>query len=263
MAGGAGGGSGGSGEYKTDQREIVNDFRELIEAALDARQARILTAIPVKFGKFDKEKQTSVITPLIKTTVRKPDGQIERRDFPEIKDAPVYFPSGGREEQNSQGQRADGSQAKKGYMMTVPIQEGDEGIGIISCRTLDFWHEEGGEQKQGTARMHDPSDMMVLPGMKSKPRAEEVKGGVNDKAAQFRSVDGKHSYGVDEDGENGGLQNNTEAHIKSKATKNVETTAGEDLNNTSKNTNNKIEQVHTTQAGKGIVKTAPKILWNS
>lgn len=258
-----------AGEQKagTDVRELANDFRELIEAALDARQSRILTAIPVKFGEFDKEKLTAKVTPLIKTTIRKPDGKIEKREFPEIKDAPVYFPSGGREDDKGGGgagtQAAGGGEKKKGYMMTVPIKEGDEGIGIISCRTLDFWHEEGKEEKQGTARMHDPSDMMVLPGMKSKPRAEEVKGGVSDKAAQFRSVDGKHSYGVDEDIEQGGLQNNTEAHIKSKATKNVETEAGEDMNSKAKNTNRETEKVETAKAGKAIVKSAPKFIINS
>jgi len=266
MAGGVGGGGGGDQKGSTDVREIIDDFRETIEAAMDATRSKILTAIPVSFEEFDKEKQTAKVRPLIKTTIRKADGSIEKKEFPEVQNAPVYFMSGGRDaDQGSggSGQKADGSQAKKGYMVTVPIKKGDEGIAIISSRTLDFWHEDGKESQQGSARMHDPSDMMVLPGMKSKPRAQEVKGGVNDKNFEMRSVTGDHLSGIDEDNENGGLYHNTKAHIKSQATKNVETTAGEEMNNTSKNTTNKIEKVHTTQAGKGIVKTAPKILLNS
>jgi len=258
MAGGAGDGK----SVMTDVREVIDDFREMIEAALDARQSRIYTALPIQFDEFDKKKQTATIKPLIKVTVRKEDGKIEKKEFPNVEDAPVYFPSGGREEQDGKGLRADGSQAKKGYMLSFPIKKGDEGIGIISCRTIDHWHDESGVQQQGTARMHDPSDMMILPGVKSRPRAEEVKDGVDDKGVQLRSVDGKHNYGVDEDQE-GGVYSNTEAHIRNKASKNVENTAGEDMNSKAKNTNRETEKVETAKAGKAIVKSAPKFIINS
>lgn len=247
----------------TDVREIVDDMREVFETAMDARQARIMTALPVKFKKFDEKKLTGEVQPLIKTTIRRADGSIEKTDWPVIQDAPVYFPGGGREDQGSGSgsgggvsASAGGSGSKKGSMLTFPIKEGDEGIGIVSCRTLDHWYDQGENQEQGSARMHDPSDMMILPGVKSKPRAEEVEGGVNKDNSEFRSVDGKHMHGIDEDSQSGGLYSNTEGKRTVKAKKNIE-------HETEENYTRKTGKVESAEAGKAITKKAPKILLNS
>jgi hypothetical protein len=269
MAGGAGGG--GGGKSMSDAREVIDDFREMIEAALDARQSRIYTAIPIQFEEFDKKEQVAKIKPMIKVTVRNADGKVEKKEFPRIEEAPVYFPSGGREDQQGQGgqggqaQTLDGGGQKKklGYMMTFPIKKGDEGIGIVSCRTLDFWHKESGEQEQGIARMHDPTDMMILPGVKSRPRAKEVEGGVDDKHAQFRAVNGKHDMGIDEDEDEGGLRHNTKAHFKAEVSKNHESNIGETWTTKAKETTRETEKVETAKAGKAIVKSAPKVIINS
>lgn len=252
-----------------DIRQVLDDFREMIQAATDAQQAKIMTALPIKFEEYDAKKQTAKVKPLVKTTIMKPDGKTEKKEYPTLEDTPVYFPSGGREDQGQSGQGGGpvsagqgGSQAKKGFMMTYPIKKGDEGIAIFSARTIDHWHDKGDVQEQGTARMHDLADAMILPGIKSKPRAEEVEGGTDEQKAQFRSVDGKHKYGIHEDDE-GGLEQDTESHIKSNAKKNVETTAGEMHSTKSKQMTRDIEKVEQTTAGKAIVKRAPKILWNS
>jgi hypothetical protein len=262
-SGGGGGGGGGSG-WMSDQREVIDDYREMVEAAIDAKQSRIFTAIPVKISEFDKKKLTAKVQPLIKTTIREVDGTVKKKDFPEIQDAPVYFPGGGREDQGQGGQSGastqagGGSQKKKGYMFTLPLKEGDECIGIVSCRTIDQWYEQADVQEQGDARMHNPSDMMILPGVRSKPRAEEVEGGVDDKKAQFRSADNKHKYSVDEDmsGEGGGLSGETDAHVKYNAKKNIEHEAGENQTRTT-------GKVETATAGKAIIKKAPKVIINS
>jgi hypothetical protein len=249
-------------QVMTDVRELVDDFRELIEAAMDARQAMIYTAMPVRIKKFDKDKLTAEVQPQIKTTVRKSDGSVEKTSFPEIRDVPVHFPSGGQEKDSGQNGSSD-SQSKKGYMLTFPLRDGDEGIGLVSCRTIDHWHDQGDEQQQGSARMHDPSDMMFIPGIRSRPRAEDVKGGVDSDMVHLRSVNGSHHYGLDEDKDEGGLRGKTEAHIKNEASKNIEDTAGEKRTLTAKNIDHTAQRVSTTQAGKAIVKTAAKIFLNS
>jgi hypothetical protein len=97
---------------------------------------------------------------------------------------------------------------------------------------------------------------MILPGVRSKPRAKEVEGGIDDKRAQFRSADNKHKYSVDEDMENGGLSGETDAHVKYNAKKNIEHEAGE-------NQSRKTGKVETAEAGKAIIKKAPKFIINS
>lgn len=252
----------------SDVRYTLDDFRELIQAATSARQAQIMTALPIKFEEYDAKKQTAKVKPLVKSTVMKPDGKTEKKEYPSLADTPVYFPSGGREDQGSGqsgGGAASASQSgqgsKKGYMMTYPIKKGDEGIAIFSCRTIDGWHDKGDVQDQGTARMHDLADAMIMPGIKSRPRAEEVEGGTHEEKAQFRSVDGKHKYGIHED-DNGGLESDTEANIKSNAKKNIESEAGEEMKSKAKEMNRTTEKVETAQAGKAIVKKAPKIFLN-
>lgn len=268
MAGGAGGGGGGDGggQAPQDQRELVDDYRDMIEAATLARQSEIMTALPIKFEEYDNKKQTAKVKILVKTTVMKPDGTAERREYPALEERPVYWLSGGREDdQGGQGgagqQAAGGSQKKKGYMLTTPIKKGDEGIAIFSARTLDKWHKEGDVQEQVIARMHDLNDAMILPGIKSQPRAEEVEGGTDNEKAHFRSVDGKHKYGIFDDAD-GGLEQDTEANLKSNAKKNVETKAGELHTTESKEMKRTIEKTEYTQAGKAIVKRSPKIFWN-
>jgi hypothetical protein len=256
-----------------DLREVQNDIRPVFGATVDDLQSRLWTAFPIEFVEFDKEKQTAKIKPLIKTTRRKEDGTTEKQEIPEIEDAPVYFPSGGRKDDQQQGsgtssglRGADsggGGDDKKGYMLTFPIKKGDEGIAIVSSRSFDLWYDKSGAQEQGDARMHHLSDIMILPGVKSKKRAKEVKDGVDDKGVQLRSVNGKHKYGVDEN-EDGGLYSKTSEHIKNAADKNVENEAGKDMTTKAgENHQKETGKVDSSKAGKAIVKTAPKILLNS
>jgi hypothetical protein len=250
-------------QMMTDVRELIDDFRDTIQAALDAKQAQIYTAMPVRVKKFDNKKLTTELQPQIKTTIRKPDGSVEKTSFPEIRDVPVHFPSGGYEQDSQGGGQSNSSQSKKGYMLTFPLKDGDEGIGIVSCRTIDHWHDQGDEQQQGSARMHDPSDMMFIPGIRSRPRSEDVEGGVDENMVHLRATNGKHHYGLDEDENEGGLRGKTEAHIKNEATKNIEDTAGQNRVLMAKNIDHTAQRVATAQAGKAIVKTAAKIFLNS
>jgi hypothetical protein len=256
----------GNDKMMTDVREVVDDYRETIEAAIDAKLSRLYTAIPVKIEEFDKKELTAKIKPLIKSTIRKADGTVVKEEFPDIESAPVYFPGGGREDSGSSGSggsggsgassRAGGGDSKKGYLFTQPLKKGDECIGIVSCRTIDKWYDKSDTQEQGDSRIQNINDMMILPGVRSKPRAKEVEGGIDDKRAQFRSADNKHKYSVDEDMENGGLSGETDAHVKYNAKKNIEHEAGENQTRTT-------GKVETATAGKAIIKKAPKVIINS
>jgi len=261
-----------------DVREQIEDIREAFASALDELQSRMYTAFPVKIDEYDEKKQTAKVKALIKGTIRKEDGSIEKVELPDMQDVPVHFQSGGREEDQGGGGSGGGSggggggpvsasaggggEKSKGYMLTFPLKKGDECLAIVSSRAIDRWHEKGDVQNQATARMHDLSDVIILPGMKSKPRAEEVKDGAHKENPEFRSVNGKHKSGI-ADKEDGGLYHGTTEHIKSNADKNIESEAGEDMSSKAKNMQRETKEVESAKAGKAIIKKAPKVIINS
>jgi hypothetical protein len=256
-----------------DVREQIEDIREAFASALDELQSRMYTAFPVKIDEYDEKKQTAKVKALIKGTIRKEDGSIEKVELPDMQDVPVHFQSGGREEDQGSGggggsgpvsaSAGGGGEKSKGYMLTFPLKKGDECLAIVSSRAIDRWHEKGDVQNQATARMHDLSDVIILPGMKSKPRAEEVKDGAHKENPEFRSVNGKHKSGI-ADKEDGGLYHSTTEHIKSNADKNIESEAKNDITTKAgENGSHEIGKVQITQAGKAIVKKAPKVIINS
>lgn len=152
-----------------DIREPIDDFREMIEAALDHRQSQMWTSLPVRIESYDAEKQTVKMLPTVKASVRNAEsGKMERIELPQIEDVPVQFAGGG------------------GATMTWPIKKGDEGIAVFSARSFDAWHQSGGTQQQTSARMHDLSDGFFIPGVRAQTRKLK---NVSASAVQLRSDD--------------------------------------------------------------------------
>lgn len=145
-------------------------LEEFVLSILDRRQSEMHTAMPVRVVK-DSDGHTVALQPLIKRVMKKPDGSTELIDYPTLSDVPVQFASGG------------------GVTTTHPIKEKDEGIAIIASRAFDNWFQQGGEQNQGDARMHDMSDAFYIPGVRSTPRKLK---NVSTTSTQMRSDDGKH-----------------------------------------------------------------------
>jgi hypothetical protein len=136
-----------------DVRELYGDMREVIDAAMDARQAQMFTALPVEITEdFDPKKMTVKCKPTIKGMARESDGKITKEDMPILEDVPVHFPNGG------------------GATLTFPIKKGDTALAIFSSRSIDSWHQSGGQQNPVSRRMHDLSDAMVFVGVRPQPK---------------------------------------------------------------------------------------------
>jgi len=155
-----------------DTRDRYQIDDETLQTLGESVQSRIMTMVPVKVMK-DSDGHTVGIQPLIKWVQRMPDGSQKLNDYPPITDAPVNFVSGG------------------GTTFTHPVKEGDEGYALIASRSIDVWHEKGGMQPQVDARMHDLSDAIYCPGLRSTPRKLKD---VSTTSAQMRSDDGKHMF---------------------------------------------------------------------
>ncbi len=152
-----------------DVRTRYNAPDETLQALADAIQAKIFTVMPVKATQAS-DGHTVQIKPTIKAVQRMPDGSQKAVEYPEVMDAPVHAHGAG------------------GFTNTMPIGDGDEGLGIVSCRPVDTWHQQGGTQPQIDARMHDLSDMTFIPGLRSTPNKLK---NVSKKSAQTRTDDHK------------------------------------------------------------------------
>jgi len=152
-----------------DPRFQWDDSTETLEALADDLAARIRISIPVKLTK-DSDGHTVSLQPLIKAVQKKPDGSLSLVSLPMISDIPIQHGGGG------------------GVTVTHPHKEGDEGVFLFSHRSIDAWHQQGGEQPQIDARMLSHSDGFYLPNVRSMPRKLQ---NVSTTSTQIRSDDGK------------------------------------------------------------------------
>lgn len=161
-----------------DPKERWNDIEEAKRSTDEASQSDMWTAVPVIFKKHDTDTNTVHAQPTIKLKHVKADGSAEWVQFPELHDVPLHYPGGG------------------GATWTFPIKDGDEGLLVVSSRSIDKWWNEGGVQQQDTFRMHHISDGMAIPGFRSQPRKLKNVHATN---AQLRSEDGEVYFEFDPD----------------------------------------------------------------
>lgn len=134
----------------------------------------IYTALPGRVVSFDPATQRATVKPLYKA---KFNG--EAVEMPELVEVPVVMPRGG------------------GFAFTFPIAAGDGVQLMFQSRNSDLWYNEGGEQEGFTARMHDLSDAVAMPGLEPSPRALSD---YNADSFELRSEDGTTKIEITDDG---------------------------------------------------------------
>lgn len=151
----------------------VAAMEEAINAIIDSRLAAVHTHVPFRVVSVDYSKKppTLVAQPTIKATVAQPDGSQKWVDLPQVPDVPIHFPGGG------------------GVSMTFPIKAGDEGLLMISTRSIDQQQQSGGDQQQLDLRPHDLSNAYAMVGTRTQATALDSVAGAS---TQIRSDDGKH-----------------------------------------------------------------------
>jgi hypothetical protein len=155
-----------------DRRERFDSDIVALRAFLRGWEADIWTALPAIVESYDATKLTVSAQPTIKSKYRGVNAQTYADvQLPLCVDVPVDFPGGG------------------GWLLTFPLQQGDEGILIFASRCIDSWWQNGGVQPQAEMRMHDLSDGMFIPGLRSQKRLPA--GAVSTTSAQLRSDDGQ------------------------------------------------------------------------
>lgn len=150
----------------------VAAMEEAINAIIDSRLAAVHTHVPFRVVSVDYSKKppTLVAQPTIKATVAQPDGSQKWVDLPQVPDVPIHFPGGG------------------GVSMTFPIKAGDEGLLMISTRSIDQQQQSGGDQQQLDLRPHDLSNAYAMVGTRTQATALDSVAG---DSTQIRSDDGQ------------------------------------------------------------------------
>jgi hypothetical protein len=154
-----------------DQRERVAEFQESIRAAILGFLAETWTALPGIVQSFDPQEMTVKVQSAIQVKVRPSKGNPQWTVMPPLIHCPVVFPSAG------------------GFILTLPIQQGDEVLVVFASRCIDGWWQQGGTQAQPPElRMHDLSDGFAIPG----PRGQKnLVSNISTTTAQLRTVDGQ------------------------------------------------------------------------
>jgi hypothetical protein len=135
-----------------DQRERGTDLVEVIRAALDSLKSSLWTALPAIIESYDPDKLTVTCQVSTKVSLRQSNGVFIWVDVPLLVDVPVVFPSGG------------------GFLVTWPLDQGDEVLVVFASRCIDGWWAHGGVQLPSELRFNDLSDGFALPGPRSVPR---------------------------------------------------------------------------------------------
>lgn len=149
-----------------DRNQILNDPETAQRYSLDNLQSRIWTALPGIVVVADLLKMTVQVQPAIKGIQTNSDGSTQYVTLPVLLDVPICFPSAG------------------GFLLTFPINTGDEVLVIIASRCIDAWWQNGGLGIPMELRMHDLSDGFAIPGPKSLPNVAPAVSPVN---AQLRN----------------------------------------------------------------------------
>jgi len=139
---------------------------EMIDRTISEILKGVGTSIPAHILSFDINTQLAKI----QISIEFIDIQGETFNLAPIVNVPVHF-SGGD------------------FVIEHQIDEGDEGLIIVSQRCIDGWKEQGGIAAQTVIRKLDMQDALFIPGFRSKPKAISA---FNNNGIRLRNKAGDH-----------------------------------------------------------------------
>jgi hypothetical protein len=113
----------------------------------------IRVAMPGIIVSFDENTQLAQVQPAIRENLKDSSGTVTPTQLPILPDVLIVSFRGG------------------GFVLTTPVNTGDEVLIIFSDTCVDAWWANGGVQNQISNRRHDLSDSFAILGPWSQPRA--------------------------------------------------------------------------------------------
>lgn len=125
-------------------------MRSVVVDAIERALFELHTGLPARVQSYDPATQSAVVQPLIQRVYLDPDGVARIYTLPPISNVPVLFLAGG------------------GWVLHMPLAEGDLAYLTFAERSLDTWLDTDGQTPVDPliARKHDLSDAVLHPGLR-------------------------------------------------------------------------------------------------
>lgn len=144
---------------------------DVVAQKTEEERGDIWTSLPGRIKSFDPATQTATVE-----VMYKPRHNGEAKPMPELVEVPVVFPRGG------------------GGAVTFPVKAGD-GVQVqFQARDMSNWYGKGDAHEAPSARMHDLSDAVAIPGLEPSTRKLA---NFNNEHIQLRSEDGTNAFSFD------------------------------------------------------------------
>ena len=128
-------------------------MEEFYRRMLENFAANLRVSAPGIIHEFDPVTQTASVQVAIREKVSNPQDLTHRwMEIPLLLDVPIVLPRAGE------------------FVLTMPIQPGDECLVVFSDFCIDAWFSNGGVQNQIEKRRHDLSDAFAIVGAWCQPR---------------------------------------------------------------------------------------------
>ena len=160
--------------------DLIGGEDETLRVLRDSIMSDLRVAIPGIVQSFDPSEMTVTVQPSVLERRLNPDYSRTWVSIPLLVDVPVVLPRAG------------------GFLLTLPIQPGDECLVVFADMSIDMaWQNGGTANAQAIKRRHNLSDGFALMGWWSQPN---VPANYSTTAAQLRTADGE-TYISLQDGE--------------------------------------------------------------
>jgi hypothetical protein len=136
---------------------------------MKALEHDLRVAMPAIVQSFDVATQTVAVLPAIREQILNKQRIAIPTPLPLVSRVPIIMLRAGN------------------FILTMPIQAGDECLLVVSDACIDGWWQNGGVQNQIDLRRHDISDACAIFGLSSQQRLVP---NYSTSAAQLRSLDG-------------------------------------------------------------------------
>lgn len=141
-----------------DNSFLKKDSPAILQEIIERVLMGVNTSIPGTIQSFNKDNQTAIIVPNIRSIENQRGGVTVYTQLPDLIEVPLVFPYS----------------STTGFSVTFPVAQGDQCLVIFAQRSIDNWQEYGRVQNPvevNYPRAHSLSDAMAIVGLIPKPNS--------------------------------------------------------------------------------------------
>lgn len=138
--------------------ELTTELSDVVDAGVERGRVETRTAIPGTIVAFKSGPPESC---KVQPNLRRVTNDGVEVTMPQVDEAPIVWPGAA------------------GWTVSTDLKRGDEVVCLVADRAIDAWLQQGGTVTPRDGRLHDPTDIIVIPGLRSNKTATRVVRGRN------------------------------------------------------------------------------------